>query len=177
MTAPDNPHHDTFLRLFLEHEPALRTYVRTLTPSVNDTSEVLQSIAVVMWRKFPEFDQTRNFRRWAFGVARYEALAYLRDRARDRHVFDEALLHTLADEAAMAAPRHDVQREALAACLEKLPATQRELILEAYTEGNRIDGIAARLGRSAMSLYQLLHRIRLALLRCVQRTITTEVRG
>ena len=36
-------------------------------------------LAVVLWKKFGEFDGTRDFRKWAFGVARFEALAFLRD--------------------------------------------------------------------------------------------------
>jgi RNA polymerase sigma-70 factor (ECF subfamily) len=105
--------HDQFLRLFAEHEPALRTFIRSLLPSRGDALEVIQEVAVVLWQKFAEFDATRDFRKWAFGVARYEALAYLRDRARDRHVFDDELVGRLADEAAVAAQRHEAQREAL----------------------------------------------------------------
>jgi DNA-directed RNA polymerase specialized sigma24 family protein len=36
--------HDRFLRLFAEHEPALRTFVRSLLHSRSDASEVLQEI-------------------------------------------------------------------------------------------------------------------------------------
>ena len=97
-----------------------------------------------LWQKFDEFDATRDFRKWAFGVARYQALAYLRDRVRDRHVFDDALVHRLAEDAAAADQRHEAQREALDQCLQKLPAAQRELVLAAYTKGTRMDELAAR---------------------------------
>src|SRR6478736_2339846 len=119
--------HDRFLRLLTEHEAALRTFVRALLPSLSDASEVMQETAVVLWRKFGEFDAARDFRKWAFGVARLQALAYLRDRARDRHVFDDELLGRLADEGAAAARRHEAQRGALDACLQKLPEPKRLL--------------------------------------------------
>ncbi len=166
--------HDQFLRLFAEHEPAVRTFIRSLLPSRGDASEVMQEVAVVLWRKFPEFDASRDFRKWAFGVARYEVLAYLRDLVRDRHVFDAALVNRLADAAAAAEPRHDAQRDALEACLQKLPPAQRELVLSAYAEGTRIDELATRRGQTAMSLYKVLHRIRQALIECVRRQFTTE---
>lgn len=170
-------HHDQFLRLFAEHEPALRTFVRALVPTPGDASEVTQEVAVVLWQKFAEFDAARDFRKWAFGVARYEALAFLRDRARDRHVFGDELVNKLADEAVVAAPRHEAQREALETCLQKLPAPQRTLVLVAYAKGTRMDELAAQRGQTAMSLYKLLQRIRQALLECVRRTIAREHRA
>ena len=173
----NDQHHDQFLRLFAAHEPALRTFVRSLLPSLADVSEVMQEVAVVLWQKFAEFDATRDFRKWAFGVARYQALAYLRDRARDRHVFDDELVGRLADEAVAAGPRHEAQREALETCLQKLPAHQRELVLSAYTEGTRMDVLAAQRERTAMSLYKLLHRLRQLLLECVRRAIAREERA
>jgi RNA polymerase sigma-70 factor (ECF subfamily) len=166
--------HEQFLRLLAEHEPALRTFVRSLLPTRGDAAEVMQEVAVVLWRKFGEFDATRDFRKWAFGVARYEALAFLRDRARERLVFNDELVGRLADEAAAAEPRHEAQREALEACLQKLPEAQRALVLGAYAQGTRIDALAAQRGQTAMALYKLLQRIRQALLECVGRTIARE---
>jgi RNA polymerase sigma-70 factor, ECF subfamily len=174
MPELNDQHHDQFLRLFAEHEPALRTFVRSLLPSRGDAAEVVQEVAVVLWQKFAEFDAARDFRKWAFGVARYQALAHRRDRARDRHVFDDALVDRLADEAAAAAPRHDAQREALEGCLQKLPGPQRALVLAAYAAGVRMDELAAQRGQTAMSLYKVLHRIRRALLECVRRAAARE---
>ena len=170
----NDQHHDQFLRLFAEHEPALRTFVRALLPSLSDASEVMQEVAVVLWRKFAEFDSTRDFRKWSFGVARYEALAFLRDKGRDRHVFDDDLVNKLADDAAASEQRHEAQREALEACLQKLPEPQRELVLSAYAKGTRMDELATQRGQTAMSLYKLLQRIRQALLECIRRTIARE---
>lgn len=174
MSDLNDQHHDQFLRLFAEHEPALRTFVRSLLPSRGDASEVMQAVAVVLWQKFAEFDATRDFRKWAFGVARFEVLADLRDKVRDRHVFDGELVNKLADEAVVAEPRHEAQREALETCLQKLPEPQRSLVLAAYARGTRMDELAAQRGQTAMSLYKMLHRIRQALLECVRRTISQE---
>ena len=174
MPELNDQHHDQFLRLFAEHEPALRTFIRSLLPSRDAASEVMQEVAVVLWQKFAAFDPARDFRKWAFGVARYEVLAHLRDRARDRHVFDDALVNRLADDAAAADQRHEAQREALETCLQKLPEPQRELVLLVYAKGTRMDELAAQRGQTAMSLYKLLHRLRQALLECVRRAIAQE---
>jgi RNA polymerase sigma-70 factor (ECF subfamily) len=174
MPHVENQLEDKFRFLFAEHEPALRTFVRALLPSANDASEVTQEVALVLWQKFGDFDAARDFRKWAFGVARYEVLAFLRDKGRDRHVFDADLVNKLADEADRAGPRHEAQREALENCLKKLPEPRRALVLAAYAKGVRIDELAELRGQSAMSLYKALHRIRQALLECVERAIATE---
>lgn len=172
MSEPfDSSQHDQFLRLFAEHESALHTFVRSMLPDRHEAAEVLQDVIVVLWQKF---DSAADFKRWAFGVARLEALKYRQARARDRHVFDDELVNRLADDAIAMEHRHLTQREALESCLQKLPDGQHDLVLAAYEKGARMDDLAKRRGQTPMALYKLLHRIRQALLECVQRTQAQE---
>jgi RNA polymerase sigma-70 factor, ECF subfamily len=171
MSQPLDPLHAEFLRLYAEHEAALHVFVRSMLSCREEADEVMQQVVVVLWTKF---ETARDFKKWAFGVGRLEVLRYLQTRKRDRHVFDEALLHRLADRVALREPEVMPRREALEGCLEKLPATQRELVLTAYTKGTRIDELAVKRGLTPMALYKLLHRIRLALLECVQRKLADE---
>jgi RNA polymerase sigma-70 factor (ECF subfamily) len=172
MTAPINaPQHDQFLRLFSEHQPALHTFVRSMLSNRNEASEVMQSVAVVLWQKF---ESATDFRKWAFGVARLEVLRFLQNRKRDRHVFDDELVNSLADSAIEHEGRHDRQREALESCLQKLPPAQLHLVLSAYTKGARIDELATQRGQTAMALYKILHRIRQALLGCVETALVQQ---
>ena len=150
---------------------ALHTFVRSLVPTRQMASEVMQDVILVLWEKF---DAAADFQGWAFGVAKNIALRHLRRQSRDRHVFDDELVNQLADDAAALVPVHDGHREALEHCLEKLPAAQRELVLTAYTKGTRMDELATRRGQTPMALYKLLHRIRQALLECVERTLAKE---
>ncbi len=57
----------------------------------------------------------------------------------------------------------------------KLDAAQRKLLDAAYAPGARIDALAADAGRSPMSFYKALHRIRLALMECTQRVLAREL--
>lgn len=174
MSDSESQHRERFLCLFSESEAALQAFVRALLPSSSDASQVSQDVAVVLWQKFVDFDATRDFRKWAFGVARYQVLAFLRDRGRDRHVFSGDLVDELADQAEEAVPRHRAQQEALETCLGKLPESQRVLVLAAYAEGVRMDELASKRGQTAMSLYKALQRIRKALMECVGRTLAGE---
>jgi RNA polymerase sigma-70 factor (ECF subfamily) len=171
---PEPSHHDEFLRNFLGNHDSLAGFLRSLLFSDEEVREVMQDVAAVLWRKFTPGMEAEAFRRWAFGTARLEALAFRRTRARDRHVFGEQVF-ALLEESAVEAPQTVApRREALRRCLEKLPATQRELVTAAYTPGTRIDELAASLGRTAMAVYKTLHRIRLALSECVGRTLASE---
>lgn len=165
MTPSENEKQDRFLRLYVEHEEALRGFVRSLVPTLEDAREVMQETAAVLWRKF---DEAADFRPWAFGVARFEALAFMRDRARDRHVFGEEVLALLEAEALEAARSSELEEQALEECLQKLPPAQRELVETVYAPGVRIDELARSAGRTPMALYKSLHRIRIALADCVQ---------
>jgi RNA polymerase sigma-70 factor (ECF subfamily) len=171
MTPIEQERHDQFLRLYVEHEEALHGFVRALVPTREDAREVMQEVAAVLWRKFDELHSPQDFRRWAFGVARFEALGFRRDRARDRHVFDQDVLAVLADDAQAMSGRMEAQRDALDECLGKLAKPQQLLVQAAYERDARIDRLAAEMGRTAMSLYKTLHRIRLALIECTQRTL------
>lgn len=171
--SPPSEHerHAQFLRHYAESEVALHTFVRSLVPTRQMASEVMQDVILVLWEKF---DAAADFQGWAFGVAKNVALRHLRRQSRDRHVFDDELVNQLADDAVALVPVHDGHREALERCLDKLPAAQRELVLTAYTKGTRMDELATRRGQTPMALYKLLHRIRQALLECVERTRAQE---
>ena len=171
MTAAENDRHDRFLRLYVEHEEALRGFVRSLVPTLEDAREVMQQTAAVLWRKF---DDSADFRPWAFGVAKFEALAFLRDRARDRHVFGDEVLALLEAEAMEAARSSELEERALEECLQKLPAAQRELVETAYAPGTRMDELARSAGRTPMALYKSLHRVRMTLADCVQLTLNQK---
>ncbi|MEY5012122.1 MAG: hypothetical protein RLZZ253_3261, partial [Verrucomicrobiota bacterium] len=63
--------------------------MRRLVPQWTDADDVMQDVSVVLWEKFPALPESQDFRVWAFGVARYEVLAWLRDKGRDRLVLTE----------------------------------------------------------------------------------------
>lgn len=170
MSSPPEPPQDPqFFRDYAENEVALHTYVRSLLTTREDAAEVMQQVMIALWNGYRE---ATEFRPWAFGVARNLAFMHLRSRSRDRHVFDEELINSVAACYERESSRLAEEREALQTCLQKLPAEQRELVLAAYSKEVRIDELARRQGRTPMSLYKLLQRIRQTLLDCIQRSLT-----
>ncbi len=163
--------HEQFLRSFMLHEATVRAYVRRLLPSRADADDVAQEVAVVLWAKFHQFREGGDFCAWALGIARYQVLAWLRDRGRDRLVLDADVIELLADDKAADLRPLIEQRQALEACLEKLDPKHRAMLLESYGSGHRIQDVAKSSGRSLTGFYQWLHRMRRLLLDCIKKEV------
>ena len=174
MSPAETERHHRFLRLFTTHEESVRAFVRRLVPSRADADDVMQEVSIVLWEKFESFAQDGDFRAWAFGVARFEVLAWLRDKGRDRLVLDEEVVTQMADEAVALEPRMARQREALEHCMEKVPQDQRALLMEAYQPQASIQQVAQGSGRSVTGFYQWLHRMRRMLQDCIQRNLNQQ---
>lgn len=175
MSPAETERHHCFLRSFTAHEPAIRAHVRRLVPFRADADDVMQEVSVVLWEKFDSFRDGADFKAWAFGVARFEVLAWLRDRGRDRLVLDEEVVTKIAEETTAEEPHLARQREALEHCLKKVPGDQRDLLMRAYQPESSIQEVAQGSGRSVAGFYQWLHRMRRMLLECIRRTLTQEV--
>lgn len=164
--------HSLFLRSFATHEATVRAYVRRLVPSQADADDVMQEVALVLWAKFDQFREGSSFRSWALGVAKYEVLAWLRDRSRDRLVLAGDVAELIAEETLQDLASLEQQRQALQTCLEKLAPPQRSLLLESYGAEAKIQDVALSSGRSIAGFYQWLHRMRRILLACVQQEVS-----
>jgi len=159
--------HETFLRLWMQHEPELRAFVRCCCPKAQEVDDVMQEVSVAALRKFSTLDDHAAFGPWACLIARYELLSARRRFARDRLVLAEDVLELLADEGAQELPLRERQLRALDQCIEKLSGERRNLALAAYAKDVTIREIAGQLNRTEGSLYQLLARIRIELHRCM----------
>lgn len=172
ISHPDQ--YESFVQLFVRHEPTVRSFVRPLVRRWDDVEEVMQRTCLVMWHKFGDFQPDSNFASWACTIARFEVLKYRRSLARDRHEFGEELIALLADEGAVESSRRERERKALDSCIERLQPQQRDLIQRCYGTGVKINEAAGALGRSATGLYKALNRIRQTLLECIDRSLAEE---
>ena len=164
----ENHRYESFVALFARHEPDLRRFIRSLLPTSHDADEVLQQVAIVIWRKFDQYDPDTHFMKWACVIARFEALGYRRKMARDRLVFREDVLEIMADEGMEELDMRRVEHEALEACLLAMPEKQRQFLTLAYTPGVKVKELAAEAGASAASFYMRLKRLRHQLMHCME---------
>lgn len=166
---------EEFVAWIAGSQRSLYAYIFSLVGSRAEVDDILQEVNLVLWRKAHEYDRAAPFLAWAFRVAYFEVLAYLKRRRRDRHTyFDESVLADLAEGLVHKAERMDARWEALGHCLGKLPPEQRRMITARYAPEGSVQTVARELGRLAGSVRVSLHRIRAVLLECMKRTLAAE---
>src|SRR5438094_6774627 len=140
-----------FLRLFLQNERRFYAYILTLLPHRADADDVLQEASLVMWDKFDDRHPPDDFAAWGCRIAYFKVLDFYKKGRRCRVKFSQALLDHVAETASeqAAALRLDDRREALTACLEKLPPRDQDLLARRLAPGATTQSAAAAVGRSA----------------------------
>ncbi len=169
----DAQRYEQFVRLLLEHEPNVRAFLRGLLPSWHDVEEVTQEASLVAWRKFSDFEPGTSFGGWFLTIARYEAMSYRRRLSRTPLIFSDDVWELLATEAA-ADDCGPIRRKHLEACLQKLDAASRELLMKVYSPGVLMRDVAKEAGKSEQAFYKVVQRLRSTLLKCVSRAMSME---
>lgn len=165
---------ERFARLLGRCQRKVFLYALGLIHNAADAEDILQETNVVLWRKFDEYEPGTSFESWACRVAYFEVLKQREKLARDRRVFSTSLVETLSAEAEKVADEFDDRRDALEGCLTKLRDVDRTLVLGRYQPGATTRGLAESMGRSVQGTRKSLHRIRMSLLECIQRTLAAE---
>jgi len=164
-----------FMRLLMQHEPALRAYSRSLLPDWNLVDEVIQEASLTLWQKFDQLRDEEGFLPWAKVIVRFKCLSAIGKLGRDRHVFSDGVLELLADEAeSIEAEEQAAAMKALRSCLVKFSKPHQELLLAPYSGDGRVKELAENAGKSANALYKLLGRLREKLSDCVHENLSNE---
>jgi len=160
-----------FIAALTRYQPALEAFCHALLANRQDAQEALQETSVKLWEKAAEWDAATEFLPWAFAVARFTVLSHIRDRMRDRLVFDEDVVLAMAQETEVAAAEFEERREALGNCMRKLKAEQRGILHAHYLTGRTVREIATATQRSESAVKMTLLRLREQLSQCIQRQL------
>jgi RNA polymerase sigma-70 factor, ECF subfamily len=153
--------------LMTQHQRRIFGYIYALVPNRHDAEDLLQETSLVVCEKFDQFKVGTDFVAWACQIA-YWRIRYSRQKfARSKVVFDQELLDAVAQTATRMTAELDERHEALASCLAKLHARDRELVLTRYEPGGGVKEAAQRSHRTLEAAYKALSRIRKLLLDCV----------
>lgn len=161
-----------FVGLLTEIQLPLRLYVQSLMAGDPAARDVAQRANSTLWQKRGDFTPGTNFKAWTFSVARFEVLTYRKQQARDaRLVFSEGLEETFAEELADSTDDLERRQEALRACLSRLRPKDRDLLLHRYSTTGTLQDYSEKTGQSVGGLKVTLHRLRNALLECIQKKL------
>lgn len=158
-----------FVQLMIGSQSRLYAFIMSLVCDPDQAADILQQTNLVMWEKSDQFAAGTNFSAWAYQIARFQVMAHRQKRRRDRHVFDDETLAAVAGEFEERAEELDDKLTALSRCLNQLGDDARSLIRTRYRDGRSVKEIADGLGHSANRVAVRLHRLRLALLECIER--------
>ncbi|MBL62220.1 MAG: RNA polymerase subunit sigma-70 [Opitutae bacterium] len=159
-----------FSQLLTKSQRRIYAFILTLIPNRAEAEDILQETNLILCRKASEYDPDRHFLAWAFKIARFQTMAHMKTRSRSPLVFQEDLMEKLSDDAENLDGFGSLQR-ALAQCMEKLTKRNRELIRIRYEQGMSLEESAKELGKPKGTVSMALYRIRIALWRCVERTM------
>lgn len=157
------PYSQSLIRM----QPQLNAYILALLGNAVAADDVLQETNLVLCRKEKEFVPGTNFNAWAFRIARLQCLAYWKVQARDRLVFDEAVISLIADSAEQRLTALGEYLPALRHCLETLTPRNRELLRSRYGSAGSVKRMAAEQGRTEPAISQMLYRVRQVLMQCI----------
>jgi RNA polymerase sigma-70 factor (ECF subfamily) len=165
---------EQFITLLNAAHGRLLGFVRVMLGNNADAEDVLQRASMTIWRKFGEFDPSKDFFAWASSFCFYEAKNFQRVAARSRLHFDEELMERLAEERVADLDHREARLAAVDRCIEELGNTDRELVREFYLNKTEVATMAARLGRAPQTLYNKLNTLRRLLAECMKRRLALE---
>ena len=154
-----------FLQRFLPAQPSLRAYVLSVVRDFQAVEDILQEVAAAAWSKYDSYDGARPFVAWVLGMARYKCVDFLRSR-KLKPLLPDDLSDRLAEDAASIDADAAERRGILAACVEKLTATVRDVVRMRFDLRLDAREIARRQGKSLAAVSKMLSRARAFLVRC-----------
>jgi RNA polymerase sigma-70 factor, ECF subfamily len=169
------PHEtEQFAALWTSAQTAIAAFLRTFVRRRDESDELLQRTAMALVRKYHEYDPQRSFVAWAIGVAKMELLAYRRERALDRHIFDGALVEKIAERHTQLAEGRLPVYDLLVQCVGELDGRALEAIRLKYSKQMKTPQVAEILGLSHGAARMLLTRARTTLRQCVEKHSKAE---
>lgn len=143
--------------------------------SLHDAEDVFQEVAVCLAKDYHKYDPQRPFISWALGIARNQALMFLRKRNRDRLAFGEDLLRIVQSHLSESPVKEmEARSQALHECLRKLPESRRLLLGMRYSGNLKLTEISQRSGKTVTAIKGQLYRIRKLLADCIEHRLSAS---
>ncbi|MCX7818294.1 MAG: sigma-70 family RNA polymerase sigma factor [Kiritimatiellae bacterium] len=166
--------HERFLAQFLRHQDEIAAVVGSMVRDPHLREDIVQEVAMVLWRKFDEYDPSRPFGAWARGIAVRKVLqAWARQQRLPSAMAPETMEAILAgfDQTESEAENWAEREAALEHCIGKLPQRSQRLLDLRYREGLSLQAIAERLSSTLDAVNKALSRLRRALRECVEQRL------
>jgi RNA polymerase sigma-70 factor (ECF subfamily) len=166
--------HEEFTRRWTEAQPFVAGYINAVVPDFQEAEDLLQDVAVILLRKFLEYDAQRPFVAWAIGIARREVLMARRGHARNFLCYQADLLERIGEAYEELGPELGDRSRALGECMRTIKGRATELLRLRYEESLKPTSIAGRVGMAVVAVRVMLSRTRTALRECIERKLKLQ---
>lgn len=169
MPDDDLQRHDEFMELFLENQPRIYSYVRSLVFQQADADDIMQETASVLWRKFDQFEPGTQFDRWAIKTAYFQVRKFRQAKAREskRLQFSDDVVALLSECSEEILDTTEEAAAALEQCVTKLPLKDRLIVAARFEAGGTNRKVSQQTGKSESAISRTLSRIYGSLMNCV----------
>ncbi len=174
MSKQENTPSDRFVQMLAAHQSHLRGYILASLGDYAHSEDVLQQTNLTLWKKVGDFRTDAPFLPWALAVARFEVLAFYRDRQRDHLVFQPDVAELMTEAALPEFEQVSERQFALRNCIKGLPKRQQKTLKLYYVANARMKEISQATGRSVDGVKSLLMRVRKALKKCIQTRLASQ---
>ena len=152
--------------LYHRHYHAINLFVTARVPSGN-VDDLIQTVWVKVWTKFPEDFHSNNVLAWIFSTARNAISDFYRTQEVAEPLTDQLNVETVGPVESLL---HSERQQILEHCIKRLKRKDRELIHSVFL-GAAIKSIATTFNISTNATYKSLDRIKARLKRCVEGSI------
>jgi RNA polymerase sigma-70 factor (ECF subfamily) len=154
--------------------PAVSAFLRARLIRFHDAEDLLQDVASEIVLQFPHYNPKHSFTAWALGIARNKLKLYYRRTATQRRVLNDLAMIRLADAVEKVYENSGETSGALSQCLRRIDDRARELLTLRYVHDLTHAEIARRSAVKPSAVKVALHRLRAALLRCIEDRLAVE---
>ncbi len=164
-----------FVRLLTANQSQIYAYIMSLVGNCADADDVLQETTAMMWEKFSEFKPGTDFISWGGAIAYYKVREFRRSH-REKFHFDDEVFNILSRDARRELRDANTYLSKLHDCMKKLKASDYQLVRLRYFSGVSINELSQRFNKTVRTVYYQIAKIHGLLMRCIERSVSSEDR-
>ena len=145
----DREHQAKCVQLIAEYQQRLYAYILTMLPNRSAADDVLQETNLVIWQKIDTYEKGTNFNAWAYKIAYFQTLAYIKKAKRQKWLcFDSELVDLLVTDIEEQHENFAQEHKALGSCIEKLSNTDKQFVKKRYADEIALKDLAIQENRT-----------------------------
>ena len=152
-------------------QPRLYGFILKRLADRDQTLEVLQRTNLVVCQKAADFRPGTSFEAWTFTIARFQLMAWRKNRSRNRLVFSDTAYEQIDRKTEPSEANDDARADVLKDCVKQLNVNERKLLEQRYQEDLPLATIASTMNMSLDAIGMRLSRIRKKLGQCIQQKL------